>query len=362
MSLNSPEARLAASSDLAACAALLRGGSRSFHAASCLLPRRVAEPAMALYAFCRIADDAVDASEHRNPADRFTDDGDDRNEHRCAAVLRLRERLERCYAGRPESSPIDRAFARTVAHFDIPRALPEGLLDGFAWDAQGRRYETLADLTAYAARVAGTVGAMMTVIMGSRDPKTLARACDLGIAMQLTNIARDVGEDARMGRIYLPLTWMRAGGIDPETFLSDPRPSSALARIVSDLLGAADVLYARSAEGIAHLPLSCRMGINAARLIYAEIGREVARAGYDSVTRRAAVPDSRKARLAIQALVTIPAKRHRHTAPLLPENRFLVEAVAGMPVPARAAEPNALLRLLALFERLERGERGFAGS
>jgi phytoene synthase len=359
MSLNSPEARFAASADLAACAALLRGGSRSFHAASRLLPRRVAEPAMALYAFCRIADDAVDGSAHRSHACRLAGNW---NEGRDAAVLRLRERLDSCYAGQPEPSPVDRAFARTVAHFGIPRALPEGLLEGLAWDAEGRRYETLADLTAYAARVAGTVGAMMTVIMGSRDPKTLARACDLGIAMQLTNIARDVGEDARMGRLYLPLTWLRAGGIDPQTFLNDPRPSPALARIVSDLLEAADVLYARSAEGIANLPLSCRMGINAARLIYAEIGREVARAGYDSVTRRAAVPDSRKARLAVQALVTLPTRRHRHTAPLIPETRFLVEAVAALPVPARAAGPNTLLRLLALFERLERGERGFAGS
>ena len=98
----------------------------------------------------------------------------------------------------------------------IPRALPEALLEGFAWDAAGRRYETLDEVEHYAARVAGCVGAMMTLVMGRRDPAILARACDLGVAMQLTNICRDVGEDARAGRLYLPLAWLRDNGIDPD--------------------------------------------------------------------------------------------------------------------------------------------------
>ncbi len=90
----------------------------------------------------------------------------------------------------------DRVFADVVAKFSIPRELPEALLEGLAWDAEVRRYETLQDLGAYAARVAGSVGAMMTLVMGQRAPEIVGRACDLGVAMQLTNIARDVGEDA----------------------------------------------------------------------------------------------------------------------------------------------------------------------
>ena len=92
-----------------------------------------------------------------------------------------------------------------VAEHKLPRAIPEALLEGFAWDAAHRRYETLSAVRAYGARVAGSVGAMMCLIMGATSRDALSRACDLGLAMQLTNIARDVGEDARAGRLYLPL-------------------------------------------------------------------------------------------------------------------------------------------------------------
>ena len=121
---------------------------------------------------------------------------------------------------------------RPHAPLGDPAALPEALLEGLAWDAEGRSYETLDDLFDYAARVAGTVGVMMTLIMGVRSPEALARACDLGVAMQLTNIARDVGEDARMGRIYLPRQWLREAGVDAEAFLADPqaRPTHPRAR------------------------------------------------------------------------------------------------------------------------------------
>ena len=120
---------------MAACRALLRGGSKSFDAAAKLLPRAVRDPAVALYAFCREADDAID-------------DG-------TANLDWLRERLALAYSGRPLAVPADRAFARVVQRFAIPRILPEALLEGFAWDAEGRRYQTLADLRDYAVRVAG---------------------------------------------------------------------------------------------------------------------------------------------------------------------------------------------------------------
>ena len=179
-----------------------------------------------------------------------------------------------------------------VESFAIPRALPEALLEGIEWDSQGRRYEDLPALCAYAARVAGTVGAMMAILMGVRRPEDIARACDLGVAMQLTNIARDVGEDARAGRVYLPLTWLREAGIEPDDWLAKPHFNEALGSVVQRLLDAADALYARADSGIGRLPLACRPSIQAARQLYAEIGREVERAGLDSVSRRAVVPAS----------------------------------------------------------------------
>src|SRR5262249_13537001 len=161
-----------------------------------VLPPRVRDPAIALYAFCRLADDAVDLRGGK-----------------IAALAHLRDRLDRAYAGRPYPTPADRAFADVIARFAIPRDLPEALLEGLAWDAGGRRSEDFSALMDYAVRVAGTVGAMMAVLMGARTPQQLARACDLGVAMQLTNIARDIGEDASQGRLYLPLQWLRAAGI-----------------------------------------------------------------------------------------------------------------------------------------------------
>ena len=119
-------------------------------------------------------------------------------------------------------APADRALADIVHRYAIPRALPEALLEGLEWDARAQRYEDLDALCAYAARVAGSVGAIMSVLMGVRAPEVVARACDLGIAMQLTNIARDVGEDARRGRVYLPLQWLRSAGIDPDAFIAAP--------------------------------------------------------------------------------------------------------------------------------------------
>ena len=223
--------------DLHACRQLLRHGSRTFHAASYLLPRRVREPATALYAFCRLADDAVDHAV-----------GDAAANGEVLADLDFR--LQRAYAGNPLPIPADRAFARVVREHRIPLALPAALLEGFRWDAEGRRYETLEELHAYAARVAGTVGTMMAMLMGVRCRRQLARACDLGVAMQLSNIARDVGEDARARRLYLPLAWLREAGIEPDAWLSDPVHSPALGNVLERLLREADLLYGRAEASI----------------------------------------------------------------------------------------------------------------
>ena len=169
----------------------------------------------------------------------------------------------------------------------MPRALPEALLEGLAWDAVERRYDTLSDVRDYSSRVASAVGAMMCVLMRVRDADALARACDLGVAMQLTNIARDVGEDARAGRIYLPLDWLAEEGIALEDFFDAPTASPPVRRMVKRLLAEARRLYIRSEAGIGALPLSARTGIFAARYIYDGIGGAVRRNGYDSVTLRA---------------------------------------------------------------------------
>jgi phytoene synthase len=327
-----------------ACRALIRQGSKSFYAASLLLPQRIRTPAYALYAFCRLSDDAVDAE--GAPKD---------------AVDRLRERLDLAYAEKPKNIPADRAFAEMVQRYQMPRALPEALLEGLEWDSQGWGPQTLSDTYAYSARVAAAVGAMMTVLMGVRDADTLARACDLGVAMQLTNIARDVGEDARNGRIYLPRDWLFEAGIDVEAFLAKPVFDARLASCVERLLETADTLYDRAIGGIAALPGDCRPAIHAARLIYREIGRKVADNGYNSIDQRAVVSKHRKLVLlgtACNAAVWTP---HSEPAPALPETAFLVDAVPPFDhalsgnLPPQDARPMS--RIVHILEQMERREQ-----
>ncbi|NUB43508.1 phytoene/squalene synthase family protein [Fertoebacter nigrum] len=339
--------------DMAACRAAIRQGSLSFHAASRLLPAKVRDPALALYAFCRLADDAVDDAVGAGRAE----DAD----AKARAVLTLRDRLDLVYQGRPRNAAADRAFAAVVQEFDMPRALPEALLEGLAWDAVGRRYDDLPGVLAYSARVAAAVGAMMCVLMRVRDADALARACDLGLAMQLTNIARDVGEDARAGRLYLPANWLAEEGLCPGAFLADPRPDPRIARVTARLLAEADRLYARADAGVPALPLACRPGIFAARHIYAGIGGAVARNRHDSITRRARTTKAQKigwlALAALRAAATPLAPRAAvlHAAPV-PEVAFLVQAAARQrPEKARS---DALLAVLAQLEARDRGHAG----
>jgi len=330
-----------AAADLEACRAAIRTGSLSFHAASRLLPARVRDPSLALYAFCRIADDAVDEVQDK-----------------ARAVLSLRDRLDLVYAGRPKNASADRAFASVVEDFDMPRALPEALLEGLAWDATGRQYDDLSGVLSYSARVAAAVGAMMCVLMRVRDADALARACDLGLAMQLTNIARDVGEDAREGRLYLPRAWLMDEGVDPEVFLASPAPVKGVLRVTKRLLDQAGRLYARAEAGVPALPLACRPGIYAARHIYAGIGGRVAAMGYDSITGRAHTGNVRKigwlmlatARSAVSAVLPRPSVLH---AAVVPEVAWLVQAAARVQVvPTRS---DALLAVLAQLEARDRG-------
>jgi 15-cis-phytoene synthase len=298
--------------DLCVCHDILERGSKSFVAASRLLPKRLHDRTAALYAFCRVADDAVDL-------------GTDVH----AAVARLYQRLDRVYAGRPEEDPVDRAFCHVVTECEIPRAIPAALIEGFEWDAEKRRYERQDDLAEYCARVASTVGAMMALLFGERSPALLARACDLGLGMQLTNICRDVGEDARAGRVYLPLAWLREAGIDPEGFVASPEASTALASVIKRVLALADVCYRRADAGMTLYPYDCRLGVRSARLIYSEIGRVVAKNRYDSVSQRAYTTKARKVLLLAKALPVLLWWRKREQEAPHPAVKFLVDAVSA---------------------------------
>ena len=332
------------SHDLQACIAMMKGGSKTFFAASRLLPMRVRAAAIALYAYCRVADDMVDQG------------GDVQ-----ANLATLRHRLDLIYAGTPANFVEDHALSLVVLQHKMPRLFLDALLEGFEWDALGRRYQTIEELHSYAARVAGTVGAMMCWIMGTQSVTTLARACELGVAMQLTNIARDVGEDARNGRIYLPLAWMQDAGIDVPQWLGEPRATEIVKSQIGRLLDEADALYKRAQCGIAELPPDCRAAILAASSIYGEIGHQLRREGLDSISRRTVVSTRRKLVLLAGAWTQVRWVYAEANQPEpLEAIRFLVEGCQSEMVGCvrRKFFPNRTVshrveRVLGLLERLE---------
>ena len=273
-------------SDLQACVAMMQNGSKTFFAASRLLPLRVRSHAIALYAFCRVADDLIDEQPPHLAGQ---------------AVAQLRDRLDAIYRGEPGNHIEDQALSLVVEDVQLPRHFLDWLIEGFAWDANGFVCETLDDVHNYAVRVAGTVGAMMCWIMGQRDVHTLSRACELGVAMQLTNMARDVGDDAAKGRIYLPLEWFRQEGLDAQSWLANPCYTASVGQLTNRLLDSADALYNQALPGIACLPADCRAAIHAANLIYAEIGHQLRREGLNSVDQRTVVGTSRKLVLLFKA-------------------------------------------------------------
>ena len=296
--------------DMSECRRLLSHGSKSFYIASHFLPRALRESASGLYAFCRIADDLVDL-------------GDDPRQ----ALVSLHQRLDLIYDARPENHPIDRVLSQIVIDHKLPRGLLDALLEGFEWDTDGRDYNTLAEVCDYGARVAGTVGVMMAILMGVKDHATLARAADLGVAMQLTNICRDVGEDARAGRLYLPRDLMQAAGMDPDAFVRNPTPSAQLTHVLKQVLAEAERRYELADEGIRQLPRSCRPGILAARRLYAEIGHTVTHNDYDSINQRAVVSRARKGQILIGLIRGPAAAPERMLEPCAEENQFLLAAV-----------------------------------
>jgi phytoene synthase len=273
--------------------------SKSFSLAAQLLPAPMREDARVLYAYCRRADDAIDLAARAHQAD---------------ALSALRDELEAIYRQRTLRDPLATAFQSLVFARDIPREYPEALLLGMHMDVAGTHYASLSDLLCYAYRVAGTVGLMMCHVMGVRSEHALIHAAHLGIAMQLTNIARDVSEDWQRGRLYLPESLCAEHGAPAlHGGLGFPLPRGAatpVARATSKLLDHAERYYHSADAGLPYLSPRCAFAIRAARMIYGEIGRELRYRDCDPRASRAIVPRSRKlwlvARAAAQTFTRLP--------------------------------------------------------
>jgi phytoene synthase len=320
--------------DMAINTEIMRKGSKSFFMASKLLPVWMREPTLALYGYCRHGDDEVD------------DVGSNMD-----SLKRLHVRLDQAYdpAVNIETlgTPVERTFAAVVRAFEIPRELPLALLEGFQWDLVDavERYETVEDTIAYAVRVASAVGGMMVALMPkeTRRPEVMARAYDLGIAMQLTNISRDVGEDARIGRVYIPHKWIKEEGVDRAELLKDPKMSPGLGRVTKRLLDTADVYYKRADAGIKFLPLDCQLAVQAASVIYSDIGRIVRANNYDNVNTRAHTSKVRKLYLVLVAFWRKTwCSFVRCDAPAAESAQYLVHAICPTAIAIDTSERNAI--------------------
>jgi phytoene synthase len=256
-------------------------GSRSFAVASRLFPASVRDDAWMLYAWCRHCDDEIDGQVLGHGAV-----GVDPVLAR-RKLDELRARTAAALAGEPTADPVFAAFQRVAVRHAIPAEEAMDLLEGFEMDVLGRRYDTLEDTLDYSYHVAGVVGVMMARIMGVDDAPTLRRAQDLGLAFQLTNIARDVVEDARGGRVYLPGAWLDEAGV-PRDRVHAPEHRAAVAQAARRLVQAAEPFYASARWGLRDLNPRSAWAIATARGVYRSIGRHVSRAGptaWDGRTR-----------------------------------------------------------------------------
>jgi 15-cis-phytoene synthase len=261
-------------------AQVIKAGSSSFAAAARLFDEPTRESTVMLYAWCRHCDDMVDGQQLGHGQQEGTQAG---NRERLAELERA---TVRTCAGEPIDDPVFAGLAEVVRRHRLPVDLLLEHLAGFRMDVDGAHYETLADTLLYCYRVAGTVGLMMARVFGTRDPETLDRACDLGIAFQLSNIARDVIEDAAVGRIYLPAQWLAEAGI-PRDRLADAGHRDALAAVAARLVAAADPYYASAISGIGALPFRSAWSVATARDVYRAIGRKVERRGSHAWDERA---------------------------------------------------------------------------
>jgi phytoene synthase len=285
--------------------AIIQQGSKSFAAAARLFAPDTRAGAYLLYAWCRHCDDRTDDQELGFDGARL-----DPAEAR-ARLAELEAATRRALDGEATDDPVFAGLGEVVRRYEIPRRFPLEHLEGFRMDVDGFAYRTLDDTLLYCYHVAGVVGLMMAHIMGVRDEPTLDRACDLGLAFQLTNICRDVLDDAAVGRIYLPADWLAEAGIGPEN-LADPHRRGALVAVVRRILTEAERYYASASSGISRLPFRSAWAIAAARAVYRDIGRRVDRLGGAAWDSRQSTSRSRKLALVFGAGVSALITRVNH--------------------------------------------------
>jgi phytoene synthase len=275
------------------CRDIMTRGSKSFSLAAKLFDPQTRDAAIFLYGWCRYCDDQVD--EVGKSADRADLE---------VRLKRLKEKTASAFTFEPQTEAVFIALQHIVHRYGIPSHYALELIEGMAMDVRGVRYANLRELLLYCYRVAGTVGLMMSHVMGLRDESALRNAADLGIAMQLTNIARDIVEDAAVGRIYLPLTWLDQAKIAPDR-IGEPANREKLAMLTLRLLREADRYYRSGDAGLWHLSFRAACAVSAARQVYAEIGSLLVQRGARAWDQRTYVTGPRKIWVVVRGILSL---------------------------------------------------------
>ncbi|WP_242152124.1 phytoene/squalene synthase family protein [Sphingomonas sp. BAUL-RG-20F-R05-02] len=280
-------------------------GSKSFAAASRLFDRETRERAWLLYAWCRACDDIADGQDHGGDLTRVTDPQ--------ARLAEITAKTETALAGKVVGDPPFDALRIVAAETNMPHRFARDLIAGFALDAEDWRPRSEGDLYRYCYHVAGVVGCMMAVVMGVSpdDDATLDRACDLGMAFQLANIARDIEEDDRGGRCYLPVEWLVEMDFPPGQHMKPPfrKRLAVLSRRLADRAAA----FEESARhGAPVLPFRSAWAVLSAAAIYGAIGQKVAERGEHAWDHRVTTSTGEKVRFILRGLAEARTRAVRY--------------------------------------------------
>ncbi|MCS6873929.1 MAG: squalene/phytoene synthase family protein [Pyrinomonadaceae bacterium] len=269
------------------CKAITKKHAKSFYFASKFLPKQKRKSIYVLYAFCRHVDDEIDKAKIENES------------HAIEEVKKWQESLEKLYNDGFPSGSNDRinlvllAWSDVLRSYKIPLSLPIELIKGVLMDTHVKRYETFDTLYVYCYRVASTVGLMSCEIFGYQNPSALKFAEAMGIAMQITNILRDVGEDAKMQRIYIPLEDLKNFGVSEEQIIEGKKDDNFI-RLMKFQIDRARKFYKEAEQGIPILEPDTRFTVFLASRIYAKILDEIEKQDYDVFNRRAHTTTAQK--------------------------------------------------------------------
>lgn len=279
------------------CRSVAQRASKTFYWGSLFLPPPKRRAIWAVYAFCRVVDDIVDEENEPGIVRRGHLRGSNKPEEE---LDYWRSAIERVYQrGGIDDGPVQLAWSHMIAHYSVPLEPVLDLVQGVQMDLSRLRYETFKDLYLYCYRVAGTVGLLTSPIFGYHDKAALQHAVDLGVALQLTNILRDIGEDARRGRIYLPLDEMRRFGYS-EAELMAGVINDPFRELVRFQIARADDYYQRSLPGISLLSADSRLAVRLSGVLYRHILDRIRLNNFNVFTKRASVPFKTKVATASQ--------------------------------------------------------------